>query len=566
MFLTGHQQRVTLATILLAGLPVSLLARKHSKPQGSFSIQSQSQLVNLTITATDSKGQPVKGLKASDIVVKDDGKPQTLLNFKPAVSPSNQQELVRAARPPGRLPPRHAQAVSPDYIAFVMDDSTTGYVDLRQAILAAEKWVREDMTPFDRVGLFSISNGVKVWQPFTNDRDLLIQRLGAMLHETPAEDLNERTHDLIPEIRCGPRMQPYEMYANAMTSHKGNASRDANYIAEAQSADMADRWADMWAQEVQPPLLDQISWLRALVDMLGVFPGHKRVMYLGDGFLMNPRQYAAYVYAAYCQVAINVGASSEPHTLHSVIDAATREGVTFYTIDARGLVAATPYGGAAENNPPPASGSNAANVQALYTEKLLAPEDPLNELAHDTGGIAYNNGNDLTYFIRRAVNSIEGTYYASYQPADIRLNGRYHKITIRSLRRGVKVRTRGGYYARPVREFPVRARVLKMEKGANAYYVRVEFILNPAELHWHGFGSHKHDELTVANRLEDSSEQLVSNRVYMLDLARPRSGQLSFEIKWHLKPGKYSGTLEVTEPDTSNYGSAAFALQIPTAP
>ncbi|MCL5670296.1 MAG: VWA domain-containing protein, partial [Acidobacteria bacterium] len=528
VLLTGHQQRVTLATVLLAGLPVGLLARKHSKPQGSFSIQSQSQLVNLTITATDSKGQPVKGLKASDVVVKDDGKPQTLLNFKPAVSPSNQQELVRSAGPPGRLPPRprHTAAVSPDYIAFVMDDSTTRYVDLRQSILAAEKWVREDMTPFDRVGLFSISNGVKIWQPFTNDRDLLIQRLGAMLHETPAEDLNERTHDLIPELRCGPRMQPYEMYANATTSQKGNDPRGANDTAADRSADMADRWADMWAAEERPPLAAQISWLRALVDMLGVFPGHKRVMYLGDGFLMNPRLYAAYVYAAYCQAPINFGVSREPHTLHSVIDAATREGVTFYTIDARGLIADTAYGSAAENNPPPMSVSNNANVQALYREKLHAPQDPLNELAHDTGGIAYHNGNDLTYFIRRAVNSIEGTYYASYQPADIRLNGRYHQITIRSLRPGVKVRTRGGYYARPVREFSVRARVLKMEQRANAYDVRVKFILNPAELHWHGLGSHKHDELTIANRLEDSSEQLVSNRVYVLDLARPRSGPL----------------------------------------
>ncbi len=560
-----YRARIALALAFALGTPVWLVARKKAKRQGPFSIQTRSQLVNLTITATDGKGNPVTGLKPGDIIVKDEGKPQTLLNFRPAVTQTARGGSATTVKSP-TLPANEAvptRPENPDYIAFVMDDSTTGYVDLRQSILAAEKWVREDMTPSDRVGLVSISYGVKVWQPFTNDRDLLLRRLHAMLHERPAEDLKERIDDLLrdPDFPCSPRGA---VGPGPLSTGRGGGASSGGGPNDGRSAAASDvagsRLADRWAEEERPRLPDQFSWLRSLVDMLRIFPGQKRVIYLGDGFLMNPRRFVAYAVAAYCGGSINFGVSTYPYTLHSVIDAATRAGVTFYTIDARGLIAEPLGGGAAENFPPPAGNANAL---AFYGEKLHAPEDPLNELAHDTGGIAYNNGNDLTYFIRRAVNSIEGTYYASYRPPDIQLNGLYHKITIRSLLPGVKVRTRGGYYARPVHEFQVRAKVLKMEKRAYGYFVPVKFILNPSELQWQGIVSHRHDQLAVSNRLENSRGQLVTARIQLLDAAHPRSGRLTFDIGWNLEPGTYSGTVEVTEQDTSNFGSVVFALNVP---
>ncbi len=575
MLLTQRQQRAAFVTVFLAALPASLLAKKHPKQQGPFSIQTQSQLVNLTITATDGKGNPVTGLKPGDIVVKDEGQPQTLLNFRPAVTQTARGGSATTVKSP-TLPANEAvstQPENPDYIAFVMDDSNTGYVDLRLSILAAEKWVRQDMTPSDRVGLVSISYGVKVWQPFTNDRDLLLRRLNEMLHERPAEDLNQRTHDLLQEMRQACEVQsPGPVgglsleYSHAAQAGGGNLPNGEPGDTRAEQDACENRIGDKWAEQEQPRVPDQTNWLRALVQMLRIFPGQKRVIYLGDGFLMNPGRYAAYVHAAYFGGNVKFGMSTYPFTLHSVIDAATRAGVTFYTIDARGLVAEPLYGGAAANDALPIVGpnaANAANIQAYYAEKLNAPEDPLNTLADGTGGIAYHNGNDLAYFIRRAVNSIEGTYYASYRPPDIRLNGLYHKISIQSLLPGVKVRTRGGYYARPVHEFQVRARVLKKEKKAYGYFVPVKFILNPSELQWHGIGSHRHDQLAVSNRLEDSHGKLITARIQMLDAARPRSGRLTFDIGWGLHPGTYSGTVEVTEQDTSNFGSVVFHLKIP---
>lgn len=412
--MTRRQQLAALAPVLLVALPARLVAKKHSTPQGSFTIQARSQLVNLTITAADANGQPFKGLKASDVVVEDEGKPQDLLNFTPAVTQTSKVGSESTATSPSRPAGAAAPPESQDYIAFVMDDSTTGYLDLQQSIQAAEKWVREDMTSSDRVAVLSISYGVNVWQPFTSDRDLLLRKLEEMVHQKPAEDLNERINDLLrsPDFPCSPRgahsPEPIGTGQGGAASGGGGPNDGQS---QAGRDVVASRVADIWAEEEQPPLPDQFTWLRALVDMMGIFPGQKRVIYLGDGFLMNPRRFAAYVIAAYCGGGINFGVSAYPYTLHSVIDAATRAGVTFYTIDARGLLAEPLYGSAANNFPPPVVGPNAANapnVQAFYAEKLHAPEDPLNELAHDTGGVAYNNGNDLTYFIRRAVNSIEG--------------------------------------------------------------------------------------------------------------------------------------------------------------
>jgi len=59
-----------------------------------------SRLTVVDVTATDSKGQPVHGLKRSDFTIKEDGKEQPVSSFAEV-----SQDLAAAQHAPPRLPP-----------------------------------------------------------------------------------------------------------------------------------------------------------------------------------------------------------------------------------------------------------------------------------------------------------------------------------------------------------------------------------------------------------------------------------------------------------------------------
>lgn len=73
--------------------------------------------------------------------------------------------------------------------------------------------------------------------------------------------------------------------------------------------------------------------------------------------------------------------------------------------------------------------------------------DTMNLFAKGTGGKAYYNVEDIADAIRKAVQDSEVTYALGYYPQDVRLDGRYHKLSVKVDRDGVDVRSREGYYA-----------------------------------------------------------------------------------------------------------------------
>jgi VWFA-related protein len=534
---------LALAVTVTIGMPVWLLAKKHPKKPtsaGQFELHAETQLVNLTIVATDRKGQPVTNLKAGDVIVRENGTPQTLLSFEPAIVPTASGGPAsiptnRGAAVPPRAP-SPSRTVTSRHICFVMDDGSTNYLDIQQAIQATAKWIREHQSPTDQVGLFSVGTSVRIWQPFTSDRGLLLEKLQDMVRIKAAESEDDRVTELLRDLG----------------SCKGVGGNQCGMEA-----------VSTFAQRDRALLLDRITALRALINVLGLFPGDKRIVYFSDGMLLDPGRFAAYAFGAYFGMQAareEVMDMSSPVDLRSVTDAALRANVVFYTIDAHGLRTGLFEGDASQASPPPIN--NPATTE-FNMEYLHAPQDSLNELANETGGLAFNNGNDLAYFTDRAVGDIAGTYYASYRPTDTNLNGAYRKITIASLRRGVGVRTRAGYFALPIYEFPVRAGVLRLREKGGRELAPVEFVLNPSDLHWQGRGRKRHDVLLVSNTLLDSHHQIVDSRVQMVDAAYPEARDLSFELGWDLVAGTYAGTVKVTEEGTSNFGIVRFQISVP---
>jgi hypothetical protein len=129
------------------------------------------------------------------------------------------------------------------------------------------------------------------------------------------------------------------------------------------------------------------------------------------------------------------------------LHAAIKAGVSFWPIDARGLVAMAPMGDASQGSPGNQGMYTGAAAMAVATN-LERSQDTLYALAGDTGGKAFLDSNDLGRGIVLAQQAISDYYILGYYTTNAEPNGKFRRIKV-SLPQNtdVKLSYREGYYA-----------------------------------------------------------------------------------------------------------------------
>jgi hypothetical protein len=136
--------------------------------------------------------------------------------------------------------------------------------------------------------------------------------------------------------------------------------------------------------------------------------------------------------------------------LSATTNAALRANVTINPIDARGLVAEPPLGGANVASP---GGLTAFTGQAAQgrQDRFDRSQDTLLGLAADTGGLAWLNYNDLALGIRRAAADATSYYVLGYYSTRTDRDGRFRRVTVTVPGHpSARLITRPGYYAEKV--------------------------------------------------------------------------------------------------------------------
>jgi VWFA-related protein len=142
----------------------------------------------------------------------------------------------------------------------------------------------------------------------------------------------------------------------------------------------------------------------------------------------------------------------------NLLQRANRANVSFYPVDARGLVVFDePIG---PRRPPPPS-VDAARLQARY--------EGLRTLALQTDGFAVLDTNNLDKALARIVQDTGAYYLLGYYSTNTKLDGRFRKLTVRVKRPGVVIRARPGYLA-PTESEMASARVDGLMNGKPAGY------------------------------------------------------------------------------------------------
>jgi VWFA-related protein len=246
------------------------------------------------------------------------------------------------------------------------------------------------MTEADRIAILRYSGGaVEVLQNFTGDPDRLLSILQTMI-VGEGQGFGESTDD-------------------ASSSDSGAAfgqdDREFNIF-------NTDR---------------QLSSLQTAAKMLGQLNEKKSLIYFGSGLRLN-------------------GLNNQAQ-LRATVNAAVRAGVSFWPVDARGLVAQAPLGDATQGSPGNAGMYSGAGGIAA-TNNLQQSQDTLYSLAADTGGKALLDDNNLDRGIIAAARSMVSYYIIGYYSTNTAEDGRFRRIRI-SLKGEIaaKLNYRQGYFA-----------------------------------------------------------------------------------------------------------------------
>lgn len=416
--------------------------------------------VVLDLVVRDKHGHLIENLEPNEVTVYEDGVPQKITSFR-NVQGAEQLKAENAAA--------KAEAASKDvqhplnslrelnFVSIVFAPML--HANLALAREAVQDFLKSDVLPNTYVTVFVLDTRLRLVQPYTHNRAAL---LTAVDRVTKGNYLLASRHlassalanpgPVVPtgpgaDPLAGPNFDPRDTSnVRTLTGLDASTSLDSALQAEA-SLETRLRFVESTATGMT--ILDS---LRELVMSQGRLPGRKLVLYLSDG-LRLPMDRA--------------------RLFSDLVSTANRSGVTFYTVDTRGLTA--PYG--PQGNPLDASISqlnrtiqnnqameqgvpNTAQTIGAQFDASRASDDvallavsntqlALRELAERTGGFAVANTNELEKPMERVMEEIRTHYELAYSPASEVYDGHFRKIEVKVDRPKVTVQTRSGYYALP---------------------------------------------------------------------------------------------------------------------
>ena len=414
--------RKTIFTLGVAAcLAISASAQQGQKPEQPPVFRSSTRLVVNTVTVRDRTGKVIEGLTAKDFVVTEDNERQDIafVEFQRLVGEPPPPGVVAAAEPPAAAPAAQAAAApaaaapppapAPEVssvvanpistpasgdikyrnrrlLIFYFDQSATSPPDQMRVFDAAHKYLKEHMQPADLVAVMTYGgSAVRVKQDFTDDKDKLRQVIDVLMYGEDKDGDGVRDPD-IEGTEFGQNDAEFNVFST-------------------------DR---------------QLAALQTAVNMLRPFPEQKSLIYFASNLRLNGTDNNA--------------------QLRATTNAANRANVSFFPVDARGLVAMAPLGDATQRSPS-GIGVFSGALASAQMSRFQRSQDTLYALAKDTGGKAMFDYNDLSLGIVQAAEAQSSYYIIGYYSTHIANDGKFRRVKV-SLANNLEYELayRQGYY------------------------------------------------------------------------------------------------------------------------
>jgi VWFA-related protein len=365
--------------------------------------------VRVDVIVTDRKQQPVMDLRQADFEVFEDGKPQTIEQFR----------LIRIdGNPaPGELPPREIRSLADQeneaarddvrMFVFFLDDYHTrlgSALSVRDPLI---RFIQTNLGPNDLVGIMYPLTPVADVSLTRNHASIIsaIQRFeGRKFRYDPRNEFEERyaqyPTETVEQIRNQVVMGALRGLATRLGSLR-EGRKAIIYVSEGLTA------------FIPPEMNNPVSTLPT--------PMTRR----GAGVLESSPRLETYQFFSQADLMSQ---------LRDVFSVANRNNAAIYAVDPRGLAVN-------EFNIDEPVGPNQDR------KALQATQDTLRSLAEETDGRAIVNRNDLQPGLAQIVRDSSVYYLIGYNSSQAPSDGKFHEIKVRVKRPGIDIRARRGYWA-----------------------------------------------------------------------------------------------------------------------
>jgi VWFA-related protein len=391
-------------------------------------VRISTNLVQIDAVVTDKNGQQVTDLRPEDFEILEDGRPQKITNLsyissaplnasQPEAKAVTPAEKGAPPAPPVRLQPEQVRRT----IALVVDDLGLSFESMAYVRQALKKFVDQQMQPGDLVAIIRTAGGMGALQQFTTDK----QQLYAAIERVRWYPTGRGGVSAFAPIEANPIGAASLPGAAGLARKNDSSNKNENPTGSA-TDELKEFREDLFT-------VGTLGALNFVVRGLRELPGRKSVLLISDGFkLFDPEG----------------GSNRILDALRLLTDLANRASVVIYTMDARGLQT---LGLTAADS---VGGLTPAQLETRLTDRrseLFDTQTGLIYLAQQTGGFNVRNTNDLSAGIKRVVDDQKGYYLIGYRPDESTFDPktgqrRFHNISVKVKRSGLKVRSRTGFY------------------------------------------------------------------------------------------------------------------------
>ncbi len=592
--MTRRTAIVALVALAMAVGHAQQQQQQQQPPRASGVTEARVTAVLVDIVVRDKRGAPVRDLVQSDFQVLEDGVPQTLASFTPifeGAAAATPETPAAAASAPGQSTAAAGSpspaANGPTVTALVFDRLTPEA--RRLAVQAAQSYLGSHEEAPSYIGIYGVDLALTTYAPFTRNVRVLHQALDKMTSRASAS-FNS------------PEQQQQKANADQQAAMAGQAAARAEAaggpgagaaVGGAPGDAMLAQMQSKMIQDFEVMERDQQGYsttngLFAVISALGRLPGRKSLVFFSEGMAIPPPVQRLFM---------------------GVIDAANRANVSIYAMDAAGLRADSEQAKIRDQVNQAArrgintgysnsGGNDSPLTKALEKNEDVLRQDPhtgLAELTQDTGGLLFDNTNNLRQGFDRIESDLHNYYLVGYTPRNDSYDGHFRAIEVRVKRPGLTVAARKGYYAvrdtgglpinaweapalgaleqKPVpNAFPVRAGALQFPERDRPGLVPVVVDLKTAPLTFQPAADAKtySSDFAVLVRFLDQ-QNLVVRKVSqhyevkgpLADIARAKQGEVIFYREPELPAGVYTMETVVYDAPSGKSSVRLSTVEVP---
>jgi VWFA-related protein len=537
--------RRLMAAILVGVMAGSPALAQQQAPDGTFTLKVQSDIVLTNVVVRDKKtGEVVKGLKASDFTVLENGKPQKIESFDyqnvDEAAVLREKTTVSGKATIADLLNRNfaadkAQLRDHRLIVMFFDLSSMQPEDIDRAVEAAQDYVNKKMQSADLVALVSMDTGLNMDQDFTSDKAALLKGLGRYNGTEGTGFAN----------------------GNEGGNSGGTADDASSFTADDSEYNSLNTDRELYA-------------IRTIAKSLERVDQRKSMLYFSGGLTRQGIENQA--------------------SMRAATNAAVKANMAIYSVDSRGLEALPPVGNASTGSLRGTAAYNGGAMQANL-DANFGSQETLATLSSDTGGKAFFDSNDFAPAFQQVQHDTEAYYIIGFRSTNTARDGSFRHLTVKLNRNDVRMDYRPGYYAPadfkhqktedreiqlteqmrsdlPATDVAVYLQALYFRLEDNKFFIPVSLIVPGSQIPFIKNGDRDKANIDILGQVKNAQGIAVGNVRDTVKLALDSAQQvqrknIQYSTGFTLAPGRYHLKFVVRENETGRMGSFETDLQVP---